>query len=80
MRSLPKVGICRNSRREWLGKLANFKGAGYCLDFEVGTGCHVTYTVHCYRKCKYQCFKAQFGSFVLMVTIIGFLCFLKSLS
>ena len=34
------------SRGEWLGKPANFKGAGYCLAFEVETGCHVTYTVH----------------------------------
>ena len=34
------------SRGEWLGRPANFKGAGYCLAFEVETGCHVTYTVH----------------------------------
>ena len=34
------------SRGEWLGRPANFKGAGYCLAFEVETGYHVTYTVH----------------------------------
>ena len=33
------------SRGEWLARPANFKGPGYCLAFEVETGCHVTYTV-----------------------------------
>ena len=33
-------------RGEWLGRPANFKGAGYCLAFKVETGSHVTYIVH----------------------------------
>ena len=35
---------------DWLGNPANIKGGGYCLDFEVDTGGHVTMTVQSFEQ------------------------------
>ena len=40
------VSACIVSRGDWLGNLANFKGAVYCLAFEVETYHHLTMTLH----------------------------------
>ena len=35
---------------DWLGNPANIKGIGYCFDFEVDTGSHVTMTVQSFKR------------------------------
>ena len=35
---------------DWLGNPVNIKGGGYCLDFEVDTGGHVTMTVQSFEQ------------------------------
>ena len=44
-----EVGGSIVSGGDWLGNPANIKGRGYCLDFEVDTGGHVSMTVQSFE-------------------------------
>ena len=72
------------SRGEWLGRPANFKGAGYCLAFEVETGCHVTYITPCITPASIANKMAEDSDLFYVViafpAVKGLTCHLKCVS